>query len=224
VVNCEQVRGLTGALLEGESHPEAFAHLAACPRCRLLVEDLAAVERAARSLPVLQPRPQLWNRIRAAAVAEGLWGQPVWTHGAWGFFPLRPAFAAVLVLTLVAAASLVGFPSLTTPVAETAPATAFEVAQGELIHEASYGARYRIHLKNVENRVLGEETTAMDAELRDLTARPLGAVDRAIEQTQRRLATYPDDAMARDELLRLYRQKATVLQAMGDPVWLDAGQ
>ncbi|OFV85900.1 MAG: hypothetical protein A2620_01255 [Acidobacteria bacterium RIFCSPHIGHO2_01_FULL_67_28] len=71
---------------------------------------------------------------------------------------------------------------------------------------------------------MAEETSPVDPELREMTARPLDAVDRAIEQTQQRLAAYPDDTLARDELLRLYRQKATVLQAMSDPVWLDAGR
>jgi len=224
VVTCEQVRGLTGALLEGDSHPEALAHASACPRCRLLVEELALVERAARSLPSHQPSPRLWQRIQAAAVEEGLWSQSTWAHGAWGFFPLRPAFAAVLLLTLVAAAGLVSYPPLSAPVAETSPASLFEVAQGELVREASYGRRYQIHLQNVENRVLGEEAVAAHPELRELVERPLNSVDRAIAQTQLRLAAYPEDLMARDELLRLYRQKATVLQAMTDPVWLDISQ
>jgi len=41
-VTCEQARSLIGALLEGENHPEAYAHLASCPRCRLLVDEPGA--------------------------------------------------------------------------------------------------------------------------------------------------------------------------------------
>ena len=225
MVDCNQVRGLTGALLDGESHPEAYAHLAECPRCRQLVEELAAVERAARALPLQQPSPRLWGRIEAAAGREGLWGQRSWWQDFTpAFFPARPAFAAVLAVTLLLAGALVRYPALETTLLPETPASAFEVAQAELVQEPSYGERYQIHLQQVEYRVLADETAPVNPELREMTARPLHTVDRAIEQTQQRLAAYPDDTLARDELLRLYRQKATVLQAMSDPVWLDAGR
>lgn len=225
MVTCEQVRGLTGALLEGESHPEASAHLAECARCRLLVEELAAVERAARALPVYQPSARLWGRVEAAARHEGLWGQRSWWQDFTpAFFPARPAFAAVLSVTLLVAGALVRYPALEGPALADTQANAFEVAQAELVQAPSYNDRYQIHLQQVEYRVMAEETSPVDPELREITARPLDAVDRAIEQTQQRLAAYPDDTLARDELLRLYRQKATVLQAMSDPVWLDAGR
>ena len=225
MVTCEQVRGLTGALLEGESQPEASAHLAECPRCRLLLEELGAVERAARALPLQQPSPRLWGRIEAAARHEGLWGQRSWWQDfAPAFFPARPAFAAVLGVTLLVAGALVRYPALEGPALPDTQASAFEVAQAELVQAPGYGERYRIHLQQVEHSMLAEEATPLDPELREMTARPLDTVDRAIEQTQQRLAAYPDDTQARDELHRLYRQKAVVLQAMSDPVWLDAGR
>lgn len=225
MVNCNQVRGLTGALLEGESHPEAYAHLANCPRCRLLVEELGAVERAARALPFCEPSPRLWELIEAAARREGLWGKRSWWPSDTPvFFPARPAFAAVLGVTLLVAGLLVRYPVPESPSLPATEASAFEVAQAELVQEPSYGERYQIHLQQVEYRVLADETAPVDPERRQLVARPLHTVDRCIEQTQQRLAAYPDDTLARDELLRLYRQKATVLQAMSDPVWVGAGR
>lgn len=225
MVTCEQFRGVTGALLEGESHPEAYAHLAECPRCRVLVDELGLVERAARALPVYQPSPRLWMRLQAAARREGLWARPSWWREfAPGFFPARPAFAAVLAVTLLLAGVLIRYPALETPTLPTTHASVFEVAQAELVQDPSYGERYQMHLQQIENRVLTGETAPVDPELREMTARPLNTVDRAIEQTQQRLAAYPDDTMAREELLRLYRQKAVVLQAMSDPVWLDTGR
>lgn len=225
MVNCSQVRELTGALLEGESHPEASAHLAECPRCRLLLEELAAVECAARALPLLEPNPRLWRRLEAAARREGLWDrQSWWPSETPVFFPARPAFAAVLGVTLLVAALLVRYPVLESPGLPATEASAFQVAQAELVQEPSYGERYQIHLQQVESRLLADETATLDPERRELVARPLDTVDRCIEQTQQRLADYPDDTLARDELLRLYREKATVLQAMSDPLWLDAGR
>lgn len=183
------------------------------------------MERAARLLPVCQPSARLWERLEAAARREGLWGQRSWWQDfAPAFFPARPAFAAVLGVTLLVAGALVRYPALEGPALPDTQASAFEVAQAELVQAPNYNDRYQIHLQQVEYSVLAEETSPVDPELREMTARPLDTVDRAIEQTQRRLAAYPDDTQARDELLRLYRQKAVVLQAMSDPVWLDAGR
>lgn len=224
---CRQFRELTGALLEGESHSEAYAHLAGCPRCRRLMDELAEIERAARTLPVYEPNPRLWARIETAAHDQHLWGRPsVWEEfiPAWSFLPARPAFAALLGMMLLVAAGLVSYPAMDLPMPQAAQASVFEVAQGELVQDASYGARYQKHLQQVEDRVLAEEAEPGDTELRALAARPLSTVDRCIGQVQLRLAEYPDDTLAREELLRLYRQKATVLQAMSDPVWMGVGQ
>lgn len=224
MIDCKQFRERTGALLEGECLPEASAHLSVCPRCRLLVDELGAVERAARALPTYQPSPRLWARLEAAARQHGLWAQPPWWErfgSEWSFLPARPAFAALFAVTLLVAGGLVGYPSLELPVAQSAQASVFEVAQGELVREASYGTRYQVHLQQVEDRVLEEDAAPLDPALRQMATHPLNTLDRCIEQTQLRLTEYPDDSLAREELHRLYRQKATVLQAMSDPVWLD---
>lgn len=225
MVTCEQFRGLAGGLLEGESQPEAYAHLDGCPRCRLLVEELGAVERAARLLPDCDPSPRLWTRIDASARRHGLWGQPLWWEGvAASFFPARFAFAAGLALTLLVAGGLVGYPSLGVPASAGAQASAFEVAQAELVQDPSFNARYNKHLQQVEDQVMAEDGAPVDPHLRAMAARPLDTLDRCIERTEVRLAEYPDDTLARQELVRLYQQKATVLQAMSDPGWLDLGR
>ncbi|MFQ5663111.1 MAG: hypothetical protein ACE5HL_04705 [Terriglobia bacterium] len=225
-MNCSEFANLAGAVLEGESHPEAHKHLASCPGCRRLLNELEAIERTARALPTRQPSPGLWERLAAAATQEGLWAQPPWWQSsgpAWSLLlPARPAFAALLGLLLLGV-GLVSYPSHDLPLAETAPATPFQVAQGELVQEASYADRYNKHLNNMEDRVSAESGPA-DAELRGLVAGPLDTVDRAIEETQLRLSSYPDDSLAREELHRLYQQKVTVLQAMADPTWQEVAR
>ena len=225
-MDCEQFQGVGGGVLEGESHPEAYAHLASCPRCRLLVDDLGSILRASRALPQYEPSERLWRRLEAAATAEGLWAQPAWGRwpgAAWEASPLRPAFAGLLGVTLLLAVGLVSYPTLELPVTQTVPATPFEVAQGELVQEASYATRYQMHLQDVEDRILAE-APPVDTEFHELVSRPLNVVDRAIEQTQWRLADYPDDLLAREELHRLYQQKVTVLQAITDPGWQEASR
>ncbi len=222
--DCQKFRGVAGAVLEGESHPEACAHVAGCARCRQLVDDLAAIQRAAHTLPPFQPRSQLWDKIEAAARREGLWARPSRWEGlrdAWSWLPARPAFAAVLVLTLLLGGGLTLYPSFEFSVAEIPGFDAEQVARGELVREASYAARYQIHLQQVQQQIL-DDSSPVDAELRHRIVGALSTVDRCIERTRQRLDEYPEDTLARAELHRLYRQKASVLQTMTDPIWLAA--
>ncbi len=227
-MNCNEFYNVSGVVLEGEAHPEAYAHLNACPRCRLLVEELGAVERAARALrdAEIEPAGALWARLCAAAEAEGLISQPAgwrWLGLGESWLLPRPALAGALVALMVIAAGLVSFPEGDLPSATVEPLSPIEVAQSELVADASYATRYRIHLQAVEKNVLAQDE-GVDPTLRAMLERPLQAVDRAIEQTTSQLNTYPDDQLAREELHRLYQQKATVLQAMSDSTWAIEGR
>jgi len=229
-MKCHEFELLAGELLEGECHSEAAAHLAACPRCRYLIDELSAIERYAHLLPALEPSPQLWIRLEAAALAEGIWGRPRGLAVAWrwlgidaataeAFLPVRPAFATLMALVLVAGATLLSFPAAESSLASQT-ADRYRVAQAELVLDADYATRYQLHLNRLESGLL-DASAQRESEMRELVARPLDTVDRAIEETQAQLSAYPDDTQSRDELLRLYRQKAVVLQAMANPVWYE---
>ncbi len=221
-MNCKEFHQMSESVLEGEADPRAYEHLAACPRCRALVDDLVAVARAAHSLPVYEPSPRLWAQIRAAAEDEGLlvragrWRD--WFGPAALFLPARPAFAGALALVLVFSAALGGWTVLESPEPPLALSGRIEeVAWAELVAEPGYGQRYQIHLQQVEKRVMEAEPAG--SETAGLAAGPLDTLDRAITQTQTRVDKYPDDSLAREELNRLYQQKATVLQAVNVPAW-----
>lgn len=218
-MHCRELENLAGELLEGEAHPEAAGHLAACPACRVLVEELRSIERAAHTLPAYEPSDELWRRLEAAATREGVWAQTRpwgWLGLGESFFPARWALAGAMAVVLLVAAGLLTYPTLEFPLAATQEADLFQVAQGELVQEASYTSRYEIHLQNLEDGVL-EGSGPRESSVRNLVARPLDAVERAIEETQAQLNNYPDDEFSREELLRLYQQKAAVLQVMTDP-------
>lgn len=224
-MNCRELRIASETLLEGDTHPDADAHVASCTRCRVLVEDLKAIQGAAGELSAFEtePHPALWRRIRARALEEQLWVDPLrwrWLGLGEVLVPARAAFAGALALMLVAAVGLVSYPTLQLPIARAAPPDPFGVAQGELVHAAGYGNRYYTHLQNVEEEVRAEETPVSTA-LLVLVERPMQDVDRAIEQTQLQLESFPDDRLAREELRRLYQQKAVVLQAMADATWYE---
>jgi hypothetical protein len=221
-MECKEFYHLSESVLEGEADPRAYEHLAACPRCRVLMDELVAIARAAHSLPVYEPSPRLWAQIQASAEDEGLlvpagagrWRE--WFGPAALFLPARPAFAAALALVLVFSASLGGWTVLESPEPPLALSGRIEeVAWAELVTEPTYGQRYQVHLQQVEKDVMGVEPT----DTADLAAGPLDTLDRAITQTQARVELYPEDSLAREELNRLYQQKATVLQAINVPAW-----
>ncbi len=222
-MNCRELGNAAEGMLEGEAHPQAYEHLAACPRCRLLIDELVALSQAARSLPEFQPSPRLWAQLQAAAQQEGLWaaetrGWKQWLDPMSIFTPPRPAFAGGFSFMLVAALVLASYTVLESPAELAMPATpAEEVASAELVAEPSFGDRYQVHLQQVEQNVL--EADRKNPGRLQIAAGPLNDLDRAIAQTQGRVDQYPDDSLAREELHRLYQQKATVLQAMNTPAW-----
>src|SRR5689334_15350948 len=73
---CDRLDLLLPDLLEGtlpaDDRADAEAHLAACARCRSLVDDLTAITRAAATLPPIEPSRDLWagiaQRIEAPVV------------------------------------------------------------------------------------------------------------------------------------------------------------
>jgi hypothetical protein len=226
-MNCRQFEIACQSLLEGEPQPEAYTHLAACPHCRVLLDDLKALGEAGRILTSLgsEPRPALWGRIEAAALEEQIWVRPLrWPWFGLGemLLPARVAFAGALAVVLLLAVSVVNYPPAQMPMAELDPPDPVGVAQGELVQDASYTERYQAHLENAAERVLAAE--APGTNVRALVAGPMKTVDRAIEQTQLQLESDPEDSLTREELRRLYQQKAAVLQAMADPVWYEEGR
>jgi hypothetical protein len=220
-MSCEEVFHHAGSVLEGERDPEAFEHLYACASCRDLLHDLDAVARAAHHLPVHAPRTSLWYKIRAQAREEALWQEETWVER-WLMLPqpvLASGFAALLLVLGLGlfgprpSSSLTDFP-LVTPV---------EIARGEMVSDADYSTRYQVHLTQVQRAVLDESTQVSDNMI-DMVERPMNAVDRAIENTRLALANNPDDALVQDELNRLYRQKASVLQTMTELTWQEYGE
>lgn len=226
MLTCEQFRDLAGLVLEGEDHPDAHSHLQGCPRCQRLREELLWIQRTARTLPRQEPDSHLWERLEVAAQKEGLWTSPAWGRftglwGAWLPLPARPALAGAFLVAVAALLVAGGYPVARIAEENERVASPYEVARAELVREAEYGTRYQVHLNQVQSEVL-EDARFVEPELRELVVPPLDTLDRAIGQTQVWLTDYPDDPLARAELLRLYRQKATALQAMSDMAWQNA--
>jgi anti-sigma factor RsiW len=102
-MSCEKMESRILAYVDGRlkesERPDVEKHLAACPLCRLRVEEFRAVSSLLEELPVIEPSPAFDARVRALVAAE-----PVKTNWwAWLRVPPRVAFAAsaLLVASLV---------------------------------------------------------------------------------------------------------------------------
>jgi anti-sigma factor RsiW len=102
-MSCEKMESRILAYVDGRlkesERPDVQKHLAACPPCRLRVEEFRAVSSLLEELPVIEPSPAFDARVRALVAAE-----PVKTNWwAWLRVPPRVAFAAsaLLVASLV---------------------------------------------------------------------------------------------------------------------------
>lgn len=84
---------LDGRLKEGE-RLEVEKHLAACPACRLRVNEFRAVSRLLDELPVIEPSPAFDLRVYARVAAEP--AKRSW----WAWFTPSPrvVFAASMLL------------------------------------------------------------------------------------------------------------------------------
>ena len=219
-MSCEEFEAFAGDVLGGESNPEAFEHLYACANCREFLHELDAIARAARDLPVYEPQPQLWNRLRAAARAEDLWQEDSWWERWLVPQPVLASGLAAAVLVfgvfMVSLDTLGSYGNISGP-------NAIDLSRTEMITEAEYAMQYGIHLLRMERAVLDEGADINDRMI-DLVEKPMNTVDRAIEKTQLALSENPRDEMVREELNRLFKQKATVLAAMTELSWQEYGE
>ncbi len=65
MADCDEVKGLLSDYLDqrpGLDRAAVEAHLARCPRCAEFLEDLKAISRAFKLLPLFEPPEGLWKR------------------------------------------------------------------------------------------------------------------------------------------------------------------
>lgn len=100
MAECKEYTHLISAALDGELTPqeqaELDAHLARCPQCRELMEQLSGLRQTLAQLPLVQPPPQLKDDIMAAVAQNA-------APRRGSRWPKGLACAAVAALVLTAA-------------------------------------------------------------------------------------------------------------------------
>ena len=205
-MNCAQFQNECSDVLEGQQTQAHEEHLASCPACRCLLEDVQEIVAQANQLPLEEPGPQVWARLREAMVQEGLIQEGLaesaparaakaawsWPHFAWADALSYGAVAAILVLAF-------GLMVLQQPSGLPTPGTATvaQPASGSIDDDDLQ------LLREVETRA-PDARGAYEASLREINTQ--------IEEARRAVAENPNDPQAVQSLMEAYQQKSMVYE------------
>lgn len=211
--DCRQFLDQLGDLSERETPPSLTAHVAGCPKCRGIVEDLQAITSAASKLDdgSAEPPEHLWFAIRAQLEHEGIiHGEPVSRadpsrHGWRDWFAAlpRPALAGAYLSLLVIA----GF-ALSGPI--TKRVNDYRWMRGTQDSTSTLGA----HLDSVAQATIA--SFASNPVVTDTLHKNLAIVDNYITLCEKSVREEPESEIARDYLYDAYQQKADLLAQMNE--------
>jgi len=199
--SCAEVEArLAGGGEAGALAVAAAGHLAACPACRALVADLAAIRAAARELPALTPPPAVWARLAPALAASQAPGpRRVAVPASW------LAVAAALLLAVGAA--------LGTLAGGRAPAD--DADSGTVAQvTADLAAAETHYLRAIAGleRIARAGDSALDPAVAAVLRANLQALDGVIGETRAALAAQPDDELVRRGFLEALDGKVALLE------------
>lgn len=214
-IACRQFLNELDSWMEGERRAKACTHVAECPSCRALVEDLDAIRFTSGELKTeaVEPPAYLWNSIRAQLESEGLIREehavarlakpPERRWAAWfGAWP-RPALAGAYLAILIVA----GF-ALSHPVNKRV--NDYRWMRRTQNSTATLGS----HLDSVEHNTVA--ALGSDRAVTAVLSKNLAIVDNYITLCEKSVRENPESEMARDYLYDAYQQKADLLAQIND--------
>lgn len=188
-LSMEQLLQLRGPVLDAGS-ADASRHLESCPACQAEFERLHQRVARLKALPSLRPPRDAWPAIQARVQADRRRRRVRWT----GVGGLALAASVALLLLVNGVVNSSGTPS---------PALqAIDAARAE-----SQRLEGTIRALNPEARVLDGRTARVAADLEDRIA----ALDHQLETAQ-----LMNRAQRNDQLLRLWRERVGLLDALVD--------
>ncbi|HXE90992.1 MAG TPA: hypothetical protein VNK82_08530 [Terriglobales bacterium] len=199
-MTCTEFQKVLGDTLEGPTGAEQQAHLDACAVCAVLVQDLHLIREEAARLPLAEPGPQVWLGIHQALEKEGLIKdaeparvlRPVWSlprflgSPGWQVGAMAAALAVVCGMILSDA---------------IAPRLAPDATQA-LLQSAL----------PEDDVTLLQAVEARSPALRPAYEESLRGANAYIADVQQSLVENPNDARAREMLMRAYQQKAAIYE------------
>jgi hypothetical protein len=212
----ERIQELVDGTLGAIRLSDLEQHLAQCPACRALKEDLERIRDAAAALPALSPPDGAWLQIAGRLRQEGRIAQaaPKPSGGARSYAWL--AIAATLVLAAGASIVVVFRSSPPAPSAVTSPMPAgnpaadpsVEAVQSEV--EAAQEQFEKAITKMDDLRKAN--MNAIDPQTSEVIEKNLGIIDRAIAENRVAVKAEPTSVAARETLFEALRLKVSLLQ------------
>ena len=208
-MTCERSAALIQDVIDGElasaSRAELEQHLAACPPCRALLDDLREIARVGGELPLHTPRPQVWARI-ASRIAEEQAARPTpfWTGAR-----VMLAMAATLVVGVGASLWVLRAPAPGTQAAVTQSGK--DIVKDVDEHLRIADAHYTQAIAGLE-QVVKTDQGALDPAVAATLQKNLGVIDVAIRESREAIQTQPHSELARTSLFEAMRQKVALLE------------
>jgi hypothetical protein len=217
MTHCDDFRAAIDALvdgtLSGEERSALDRHLAACPSCASLAEDLLVIRRAARSLPAIDPPEPAWRRLAASVAAPAPVAAPARTWRQRVAVPL--AIAAVLLAAVAITLVVRRDRAVMTPAAPATGVTAERTAPSADLGSIEDELRQaESHYENAIDKLetLARDRRALDPGVAaDLQTNML-IIDRAIGESRAALRAQPTSERAQESLFEAFRSKITLLQ------------
>jgi len=186
-------------------------HLASCPACRDLLQDLHRIRRAAATLGPVAPPDHVWLQVagqarldRPDAPARATRIARTAAIGQWA------GLAAALVLVTIGAHYFLN----TVPAPETTPGNASATPSVEVIAEELGLAMQHYEKAITELEALAKSNSdALDAQMAETLRQNILTVNTAIDESRSALAQNPGSEPARESLFEALRRKVVVLQA-----------
>jgi anti-sigma factor RsiW len=191
-------------------------HLATCPACRGVVQDLERMRASARALGPMAPPDHLWMQIAGRIRLEN--AKP--GSDVTGARP-RPSFVPWLGLTAALVLVTLGVYFVTTLSQQVPPAASavaesnapsadpVETAVAELQKAATHYENAMLEL----DRLAQANEGAIEPSLAKLLRDQLDMADRAITESRQAMQSDPTSQPARESLFEAFRRKVSVLQA-----------
>jgi hypothetical protein len=207
-MNCVEFQKDLPEIIEGGGTAEQKQHLASCPVCADLVQDLRYIAEQAKLLvPMEDPSPRVWDGIERSLKQEGMWPAhggpanprpflvPQRSRMAW------PMMAAVAVIVV---AIFAGYYSRTNPGAGSTISSNPPVASAGVLEP--------------DDQQLVRSVSTRSSTNGDSYRKNLEDVNAYIADAKKWVQEHPDDVDAREALLQAYQQKE-LLYEMATQDW-----
>jgi hypothetical protein len=217
-MRCRKARKQISRSVDGDLSARQKArlerHLAGCPDCRGLRDDLSRIVAGSAALPTPEPADRVWTNIRASLVRENAARTVVVPRRpliALGWPSLRYAGVAAVAIVLVAAGIVMGR-RLGGGTEPAGPEAREKYTLGKLDEAEGH---YQQAIKAL-SEAFAAEKGGLAPQVAELFDRNLAVVDATIQACRQAVLAEPDDLEARDYLLAAYTQKITLLDSALD--------